>query len=143
VTELPPTHAPAVIRADFSAESVWVQLQEEIVRPTPEGFEAWVAFLEDSSLDGLDAEEIAARMPRTFPTDYIHPVVFVVDAVTVAAPEHPLLVISTHEQPDRPFRCVPAAVQAIQNNLSLANLDFADFASAAAPDEVFRGFDST
>ncbi|GAB3345306.1 DUF6924 domain-containing protein [Micromonospora halotolerans] len=39
-----------------------------------------------------------------------------------------------------PFRALPRQVQAIENNLSIANMDFFEFARAAGPDGVFRGF---
>ena len=38
------------------------------------------------------------------------------------------------------FRCVPSAVQAVENNLSIANMDFEEFAGAVDEDGVFRGF---
>ena len=51
---------------------------------------------------------------------------FVVDEVAVAAPEHPLLVINLNARVDSaPFRALPSQVQGIQNNLSLANMDYA------------------
>jgi hypothetical protein len=35
---------------------------------------------------------------------------------------------------------VPRQVQAIENNLSIANMDFFEFADSADADGVFRGF---
>jgi hypothetical protein len=43
-------------------------------------------------------------------------------------------------EPGREFRAVPRAVQAIENNVSLANMDFDDFANAVDDDGIFRGF---
>jgi len=48
---------------------------------------------------------------------------FIVDAVTISTPEHPLLV-----------------VQAIEHNLSIANLDLFELAGSVGADGVFRGF---
>jgi len=57
------------------------------------------------------------------------------------APDHPLLVVNLHAAVDaRPFRTPPRQVQSIQNNLSLANMDYLEFASSAGADGVFRGF---
>ncbi|GAA4579965.1 hypothetical protein GCM10023176_58710 [Micromonospora coerulea] len=39
-----------------------------------------------------------------------------------------------------PFRALPQQVQAIQNNLSLANMDYIEFATSAGAEGVFRGF---
>jgi hypothetical protein len=38
------------------------------------------------------------------------------------------------------FRALPSEVQAIENNLSIANMDFGDFASTVDGGGVFRGF---
>ena len=141
VMELPATGQVPVVRADYSSDPVWEELQEEIVSPTEEGFLANVEFVEDRSLEGLDERAIAAAIPRRYPSGYRHAVMFVVDAAAVSSPDHPLLVVSLHERhPSAPFRAVPRAVQAIENNLSIANMDFHEFASAVDPGGVFRGF---
>lgn len=40
----------------------------------------------------------------------------------------------------RSFRCAAAEIASIEANLSIANLDFRDFADGTEPDGVFRGF---
>jgi hypothetical protein len=64
----------------------------------------------------------------------------VVDDLTIRSPEHPILVVDLGREPGREFRAAPAAVQSIENNLSIANMDFAEFADAVDEDGVFRGF---
>ena len=57
-------------------------------------------------------------------------------------PDHALLVLDLlEESAGGEFRAVPSAVQSIENNLSIGNMDFDDFATAAGDDGVFRGFD--
>jgi hypothetical protein len=129
------------VRSDFSNDHLWQQLQEDISRLTPEGFGAAVEFVEEPALVGLAEEAIAAGYARSYPHRYRHPVLFVVDQVAIAAPEHPLLVINLNARVDsRPFRALPSQVQGIQNNLSLANMDYVEFARSADGDGVFRGF---
>ncbi|MEU8088524.1 hypothetical protein AB0B57_33520 [Micromonospora sp. NPDC049101] len=141
MARLPATFSVPVVRADFRDDGGWERLRAEIVNPTPEGFLADVEFVEDRELTGLDDTAIAAGYPRAYPQEYRHPVVFVVDAVTVSLPEHPLLVVNLNEGDETgPFRALPRQVQAIENNLSIANMDFVEFARAADPDGVFRGF---
>ncbi|WP_435208778.1 DUF6924 domain-containing protein [Micromonospora sp. bgisy143] len=138
---LPETRAVPVIRADFSDDGGWERLRDEICSPTTEGFAAAVEFVEDRSLVGLVGAAIAGCFPRAYPTRYRHPVLFVVDAVTVSLPEHPLLVVNLNEHDDTgSFRTLPRQVQAIENNLSIANMDVAEFARSTGPDGVFRGF---
>ena len=141
MTELPQTWSVPVVRADFSNDQIWQQIQAEISRPTAEGFGADVEFVEEPALGGLGEEAIVAGYVRSYPHTYRHPVLFVMDQVTVATPEHPLLVINLNARVDSgPFRALPTQVQSIENNLSLANVDYVDFARSVAADGVFRGF---
>jgi hypothetical protein len=142
MTSLPKTHSVPVVRVDFSDDAVWVQLKDEVLSPTVEGFGANVGFVEDRALAGLDEAALVGAMPNLYPGRYEHPVIFVVDSVTISLPEHPLLVIDLQEEDAcEPFRSTPRQVQAIENNLSIANMDFDDFADAADGDGVFRGFE--
>jgi hypothetical protein len=141
VAGLPETWSVPVVRADFSDDRIWQQLIQEISTQTEEGWGADVEFVEDRALDGLDDVAIAAGYPRSYPEQYRHPVLFVVDAVSVSMPEHALLVVNLNTEVDaKPFRTLPRQVQAIQNNLSLANMDYIEFARAAGKDGIFRGF---
>ncbi|MFI7211580.1 DUF6924 domain-containing protein [Micromonospora maritima] len=130
-----------MIRADFTDDTVWSRIRRWIAEPTEEGFGADVDFVEDRALNGLDEATILAGYPPICPHEYRHPVLFVIDAVAVTTPEHPVLVINLNCAVDaRPFRALPRQVQAIQNNLSLANMDYAEFAMSVGVDGVFRGF---
>jgi hypothetical protein len=141
VADLPETWSVPVVRADYSDNDMWERLKERIAEPTEEGFGADVEFVDDRALDGLDEVAIAARYPRAYPHTYRHPVLFVVDALAISGPEHPILVVNLNAGVDvGPFRAPPRQVQSIQNNLSLANMDFIEFARSAGPDGVFRGF---
>jgi hypothetical protein len=45
--------------------------------------------------------------------------------------------------PDRskpPFRCIPAEMWGVENNLNIANMDWEDFADEVDADGIFRGF---
>jgi hypothetical protein len=56
------------------------------------------------------------------------------------AEEHLLLVIDLFGEKGREFRAEPSRIQSIENNLSIANMDFSDFAESCDPEGVFRGF---
>jgi hypothetical protein len=141
MVDLPDARGTPVVRADFSDDDVWERLKEEISSPTADGFLAGVEFIEERALSGADEAAIVAEYPRCYPRQYQHPVLFVIDAVAVSRPEHPLLVINLNERDDAgPFRTLPRQVQSIENNLSLANMGFFEFARAVGSDGVFRGF---
>ena len=141
VLELPETWSVPVVRADFSDDAVWEGVKDEISASTDEGFGADVEFVEDRALAGLDEAAVAGGYPRAYPHEYRHPVLFLVDAVAVSELEHPFLVVNLNATVDvEPFRTLPRQVQSIQNNLSLANMDYIDFARSAGADGIFRGF---
>jgi hypothetical protein len=141
MVELPKARSVPVVRTDFADDAAWERIKEKIAEPTQDGFGADVDFVEDHALTGLDEAAIVAFYPRRYPHDYRHPVMFVVDHIAMSLPEHPVLVVNLNAAVDTPpFRAVPQQVQSIQNNLSLANMDYAEFATSADTDGVFRGF---
>ena len=42
--------------------------------------------------------------------------------------------------PEQTFRVIPSELWSVENNLSLANMDFEEFAGAAGAEGVFLGF---
>ena len=62
----------------------------------------------------------------------------VADAQTMSDPEHTLLCIDP--QTLNSLRVIPSLLWSIENNLSLANLDWRDFAENTDKDGVLRGF---
>jgi len=144
VKELPRTENALVVRTDFSDAAAWDAVCRAIQEPVGEDeFRAYVDFLSDPGYDGLSPEQLRG----IFPGRYDHSFIFLVDRVALTHPEHPILVVDLHEEgpePEqeagRPFRVVPSEVWGIENNLSIANMDFADFANAVDQYGVFRGF---
>jgi hypothetical protein len=51
-----------------------------------------------------------------------------------------LLVVDLKRRPGRSFRVIVQELWGVENNLSLANMDFEEFADSCDPDGVFRGF---
>jgi hypothetical protein len=140
VVSLPDTWSTPVVRTDFSDPATWERVRAEIVSRTEEGFRAGVEFVEDRAFEGVHEQAILDAAPGRYPDSYRHPVVFVADARTITGADNPLLVLDLSDPADRPFRATPRAVQSIENNLSIANMDYAEFRAAVDPDGVFRGF---
>ena len=65
---------------------------------------------------------------------------FVVDNITIAHEEQPVAVLDLWHQPGRTFRVIPSQMWSIENNLSISNMDFFEFADAVDDDGIFRGF---
>ena len=134
---LPQRQAALVIRTDFSDDQAWEAIGAAILQLTEEGFGAQVELVDDAAYRGVTKEQLLNLVPEGDQRPFFF---MIVDDVTVRSPEHPILVVDLWHEPGREFRAVPAAVQAVENNLSIANMDFADFADAVDPDGIFRGF---
>ena len=71
--------------------------------------------------------------------DYLSQIA-VADAQTMR--DHTVLFVDFNElngQARRTFRSIPSEVETIVANLSVANMDFAEFADNTNPDGIFRG----
>jgi hypothetical protein len=134
---LPQSQAALVIRTDFSDDAAWAAIGAAILQLTEEGFGAHVEFVDDTAYRGLSKDQLLDLVPEDEERPFF---LMIVDDVTVRSPEHPILVVDLWREPGRGFRAVPAAVQSIENNLSIANMDFAEFADAVDEDGIFRGF---
>jgi hypothetical protein len=134
---LPQSQAALVIRTDLSDHEAWEAIGAAILQLTEEGFGAQVEFVDDAAYRGLTKEQLLNLVPEGDQRPFF---LMIVDDVTVRSPKHPVLVVDLWHESGREFRAVPAAVQSIENNLSIANMDFAEFADAVDKDGIFRGF---
>ncbi len=133
---VPVTPQSAVLRTDYSDDRAWSAVRNAMLKTSPEGFAACLDFIEDRAFDGMHLAAVLAAVPP----DYPHSFLLIVDAETLQHPEHPVLVVELRPRTGAHFRVVPAEVWGVENNLSLANMDFKTFAAAAGADGVFRGF---
>lgn len=132
----PGTGNPVLLRTDFSDDAAWVALCKAARAPSEEGFQANIDCVSDRSFDGLAVEQVVALAGNGSG----HPLAFVADRLTVTDPEQPVLVVDLAHESGRTFRVIPSQMWAVENNLSLANMEYAEFADNADPDGVFRGF---
>ena len=138
--QLPMTSASPVLRTDFNDDATWEAICDEMQQASSEGFEARVELIDDRKFDGLSKQQLLTAVPK----DYPHSFIIVVDRQAIADKEHPVLIVNLYDglgsEVGEEFRSLPSEIHAIENNLSIANMDFADFAGAADANGVFRGF---
>ena len=132
---LPHSDRAILIRTDFSNQAAWDSIRQIIAKPV-DGFHAYVHYVDEIDYEGLTREQLL-ELYREYNQSYA----MVVDDVTVSSPEYPILIVDLFEDPGAEFRAIPSMIQSIENNLSIANMDFAEFAGAADEDNVLRGFD--
>lgn len=131
---LPAAGETPLIRTNFADDAAWRELLEAIAIPSDDGFLANVNALSQKDFEGVPAEQVGRLAANTN-----HAVLFIADKVTMTHPERPVLCLDVFA-PERTFRVVPSALWSAENNLSLANMDFEDFADAVGGDGIFRGF---
>ncbi len=131
---------PVVLRTDFTDDAAWKKITQEVALPVgPDGFLANVECVDDRVHAAVNEANVRESLPG-----YDHGFVFLADAASMSRAGNPLLVVDVSADDEPSFRAAPGAVQAIENNLSTANMDFADFGEAAdqEDDGVFRSFSS-
>jgi hypothetical protein len=133
--QLPETENPLVLRTDFSNQTAWEAICQTIRQPVT-GFYAYVEFVDEAGYAALTKAQLLALIPD----HYTHSFIIIADQIAISRPDHPLLIIDLYERSGQEFRAIPSQVQAIENNLSIANMDFEEFAEAVDEDGVFRGF---
>ncbi|WP_412027838.1 DUF6924 domain-containing protein [Deinococcus yunweiensis] len=131
-----------LIRADYSNEAAWQAAFDVVAAPVllpglPASFRARFTVVQDVSFGRLTMTGLHEVLQ-----DSPVPEVFVADHLTVMGEEHTLLVVRVAPS-DRgateSFRVAPSFAWAVQNNLSLANMDFLDFLADVDSDGVYRG----
>jgi hypothetical protein len=136
---LPKTQDPLVLRTDFDDDDAWTTICGLIRRPRHDmgsEFVAYVEFLENRDFRDLSVQELLERVPA----DYNPTFIFVADKAAMEPNEFPVLVVDLYDERGRTFRAIPSQIQGIENNLSIANMSFYDFADNVDDDGVFRDF---
>ena len=137
---LPDIEDTLLLRTDFSDDTAWTSLCDAVQKPNEDGFRAYVACVNDPAYDGLTVEQLIALKPKGCECGE-HTFALVADRTTFSNSDRPVLVVDLYDEPGRSFRVIPRELCGVENNLSLANMDFADFADNVSSDGVFRGFE--
>jgi hypothetical protein len=128
------------VRTDYSDNLAWqAALSVATAVCDMDDFERMGALLrpvESPALSNLTPEELIALAREGYLSQ-----IAVADPQTM--PDQTVLLVDFNElngQVGRTFRSIPPEVEPIIANLSLANMDFAEFAGNTNPDGIFCGF---
>lgn len=138
---LPRTDVTLLIRTAFSDQAAWHALHTAVTTPTEDGFLANVHIVDNPAYSELTAEQVISLAPaRGF-------LLIVADKTALTTPQMPLLAVLPYgedddevEQGHGELRVIAEELWSIENNISLANMDWEEFVDAADDDGVFRGF---
>jgi hypothetical protein len=120
-----------ILRTDFSDDNAWADLQAAI----DEDEATWAS---DPQWAGATVQQLVDLDTAAAGDDKLM-YVFVADATTMTDPERPLLVVDLAGEPGRTFRVPPRWFEDVSANLTIANLDFEEFADATDEDGTYRG----
>lgn len=141
---LPVSSVPLLVRTAFDDDAAWGSVLDGVATPSEDEFLATVAVVDDAAYRDLPIERLRSLLPAGEYVTFF----FVADAQAQAGVDHPLLVVPVRqpkspfldEPPRAPFRVAVTSLWSVENNLSIANMDWADYATAVDHDGVFRGF---
>jgi hypothetical protein len=134
-----------LVRTDFSDDNAWERTVSAVTAPLfvedelngSGDYEPNITPVEDRNFEDLNAERLAS----SYDEDRVG-YVLLADKTTMGALDDPTVVyVDMYDEPGRAFRCSVAEIASIEVNLSIANMDFEEFADSVGPDGVFRGFD--
>jgi hypothetical protein len=135
--KIPRTKKTLALRTDFSDEAGWQSLCATIQDPqkSSDDFIAEVDFVSEQNFEGVAAEQLPSLV-----SDDSKPCALIIDKMAVSNPEHPILIVDLQDEPGRAFRAIASELWAVENNLSIGNMGFEEFAGAVGKDGIFRGF---
>ena len=124
------------LRTDFSDEIAWKSVQAALLEEDEFfGIAANLYFVEDSEYKNLTAEQL----PSVLAEDSHRTFAFIIDHAAMTQKDHPILVVDLNDEPGRSFRVIPSQVVSVESNLSIANMDFSEFANSVGSDGIYRG----
>jgi hypothetical protein len=152
-----------LIRTDFTNESAWRAILTDISRPVDfedpdnpdpgdDGYSPIVTAIDDAAFDGVSSATLGEAFPATGEasgyalladsrsmTEMLSggEITLVYVDLSISDPEDAELFSSFN---GRAFRCAMREIASIEANLSIANMNFHEFADNTAADGVFRGF---
>lgn len=124
-----------VLRTDYSNDNSWSAVKVASAAPVGD-FQANLVFVEDPSFEGIGPAELV----RVFDGKAARSFMFLADQATMTGPEYELICLDLSDQPGKTFRLIASQTWSVENNLSLGNMDFEDFANSFDGSDVFRGF---
>jgi hypothetical protein len=134
---LPITDDSLLVRTHFGDQAAWQRLQAAALGENEDGFRAYLAVVDDDTLEGASWEQLRAAVL----TAAQHAsVLFIADEEAMRGSQ-PLQVVDLSARGRPPFRCVADQLWSVENNLNLANMDWEEFAAAVDGQGVHRGFD--
>jgi len=132
---IPVTNKSFVLRTDFSDDSAWEALKAKLHR-TDDELSPDLDFISDPAFADLMPETLRSALPE----DSDHSYGLIADRAALMEKDNPVLAVDLSKKKVKILRVSAEALAEVENNLSVGNMDFREFAKAVDEDGVFRGF---
>ncbi len=127
--------SPFFIRTYFVGGADWADLTDKFTQKYERGFSANLLLIDDAQYENLTINEIINKLPE----DYPFAILFIADSLTFTQSDNTVLCVDLDEEPGRFFRVIPSELWSVENNLSIANMDYNEFYENCDEDGIFRG----
>jgi hypothetical protein len=107
-----------------------------VTRSPPPPFLAQIEFVARPEFAGKTVDEVLALLPKDYPYTFV----FIADERALTEPGFPCYCVDLKDEQRPRFRLEARQIASVENNLTLANMIFAEFAVTAKETGVFRGF---
>lgn len=126
-----------VLRTDFGDDDAWDAVRAALDEA---GDHSLATYASEPRFAGV---EVRVLLDEEAAADEDHRVIhlFLADATTMKDPARPLLAVDLWDEPGRTFRVPARWFPDVSANLSIANMDFAEFADSVDGSGTYRGFD--
>jgi hypothetical protein len=114
-------------------------VRDQALRENEDGFRAYLEPVSDPAFGGVTQQAAKAAVPANADGASV---LFIADSTALTGPDHPVLVVDLLDDGNCPFQCIPAELWAVENNLNIANMDWAEFADDTDESGVYRGLRS-
>ncbi|MFD0408928.1 DUF5994 family protein [Kitasatospora sp. NPDC127116] len=121
-----------MVRTDFSGPTSRERPREALAAPNEDGFLPHVELVDDPRFAGMTCAEARNLLLG----DHQHRFLVLADTVTLSSIGLPVAVVDLRDEPGRFIRVVAAELRGIENNVSIANMGFGEFADAVDEDGV-------
>jgi hypothetical protein len=136
VLKIPKSEQALLLRTDYSDQAAWAELVRLVEAPYTDGFRAYLTFVDEPQIADKSLDELMTLVEASEYRSFF----FVADREAIIGVEHAVIVVDLVDQRGRNFRVIPSQMWSVENNLSLANLDFSDFLESTDSAGVYRGF---
>jgi hypothetical protein len=131
---IPATSKTFVLRTDYSNDAAWESIKAKLCVSSDTELAPDLDFISDHAFADLAVENVRSLLPDN--SD--HPYCFIADRTALVEKDNPLLAVDLSKTP-KTFRVAASSLGEVENNLSIGNMSFSEFAKAAAADGMYRG----